>query len=291
VQIHTAHALAWCTAPRDPHETHSSNNDLQRLATMKILYKLLLAAAPVLLVAACGGGDDSIDDRLNLADPKVRFVHAAPLTAPLSVTRNGVAQPDATGVAYTGASNYYDVSTGTATWRVATTTGNAQVGTLDFDAGRGGKYTLVAVPDLSLTGAELVFISDPYNKELTANNARARVLHAGANSTGSLDVYLRPAGTDIGTITPDFPGVGYKSASPASGSDSIDVTVGSGAYELTITPAGSKTPYFRAPVTVMNNADWLITILPDSATPNDLKVLLVKANDASATQEIANTLP
>jgi hypothetical protein len=258
---------------------------------MKTLYKLLLAAAPVLFVAACGGGDDSLDDRLNLADPKVRFVHAATLTGPLSVTRNGVAQSDATNVSYRGATNYYDVPTGTASWRVATTTGNVQVGALDFDAGRGGKYTLVAVPDLSLTGAELLFISDPYDKELTANNARVRVLHASANSTGALDVYLRPSGTDITPLAPDFAGVAYKTANPGSGANSVDFTVGNGAYELTITPSGSKTPLFRAPVTVTNNSDWLLTILPDSATPNDLRVLVVKANDATATQELANTLP
>ena len=52
---------------------------------MKSIYKLLLAAAPVLLVAACGGGDDSLDDRLNLADPKVRFVHAATASPALTL--------------------------------------------------------------------------------------------------------------------------------------------------------------------------------------------------------------
>jgi len=66
--------------------------------------------------------------------------------------------------------------------------------------------------------------------------------------------------------------------------------VGTGAYTLTITAAGSKLPVFVAPVTVTNNADWLLTILPQSATPNDLKVLVVKSDDGAATQEIANTL-
>jgi hypothetical protein len=258
---------------------------------MKLLHKLLLAAAPVLLVAACGGGDDSIDDRLDIADPKVRFVNAASLSPAMSVYRNGTAQSDATNVAYRGASRYFDVETGTASWRVATTGANVDVGTVSFNATRGDKFTLVAVPDLALTGAEVLLIADPYDKELTANNARVRVLHAASNTPTAVDVYLTTTGTDINTVVPNFGGVGFKVANPASGANSIDFTVGSGAYELTITAAGSKTPVFRAPVTVTNNADWLLTVLPDSAVPGDLKVLVVKSDDGAATQEIANTLP
>lgn len=258
---------------------------------MKLLHKLLLATAPVLLLAACGGGDDSIDDRLDIADPKVRFVHAASLSSNMTVYRNGVAQADATNIAYRGASRYYDVETGNATWRVATTAGNVEVGTVNLNATRGDKFSLVAVPNLALTGAEILVIADPYDKELTANNARVRVLHAASNTPSAVDVYLTTTGVDIATVVPNFAGVGFKVANPASGANSIDFTVGSGAYQLTITAAGSKTPVFRAPVTVTNNADWLLTILPDSAVPGDLKVLVVKSDDGAATQEIANTLP
>lgn len=257
---------------------------------MKLIHKLLLAAAPLAFLAACGGGDDSLDDRLDIADPKVRFVHAASLSPAVSVFRNDVAQADATNVAYRGASRYYDVETGTATWRVATTSGNATVGTVSFNATRGDKFTLVAVPDLALTGAEVLLIADPYDKELTANNARVRVLHAASNTPSAVDVYLVPTGTDIATIGPNFAGVGFKTANPASGANSVDFTVGSGAYQLIITAAGSKTQVFSAPVTVTNNADWLLTVLPDSVVPGDVKVLVVKSDDAAATQEIANTL-
>lgn len=45
---------------------------------MKHSMKFLLALAPIALIAACGGGDDDLDDRLDIADPKVRFVHAIP---------------------------------------------------------------------------------------------------------------------------------------------------------------------------------------------------------------------
>jgi hypothetical protein len=256
---------------------------------MKSIYKLLLAAAPVLFVAACGGGDDSLDDRLDIADPKVRLVHAATISPAVTLYRNNVAQSDATNLSYKGASKYFDVSTGTADWRVATAAGNVEVDTVAFDATRGNKFTLVAVPDAALTGAEVILISDPYDKELTANNARVRVLHASVNA-GTVDVYLTPTGTDINTVGPNFGGVAYKAANPASGANSVDFTVGSGSYVLTITATGSKTPVFVAPVTVANNADWLLTILPESVVANDVKVLVVKSDDGAATQEILNTL-
>ena len=115
-------------------------------------------------------------------------------------------------------------------------------------------------------------------------------LHAATNMLTPVDVYLTPTGTDINTVAANFANVGYKSAIPASGSDSIDFTVGSGSYELTITAAGLKVPLFRAPVTVANNADWLLTVLPDSIVPADLKVLLVRSDDSAPAVEIANTL-
>jgi hypothetical protein len=255
---------------------------------MKSIYKLMLAAAAVPFIAACGGGDDSLDDRLDIADPKVRFVHAATLSPAVTLYRNNVAQADATNVSYRSASNYYDVSVGTANWRVATAAGNVEVGNFDLNTTRGNKFTIVAIPNLAITGAELLLIEDPYNKGLTSNNARVRVLHAAANSPVPVDVYLVPAGTNLNNVSPGFASVAYKSAQPTSGNDSVDINGGS--YELNITAAGSKTALFRAPVALNNNADWLVTVLPDSVVPGDLRVLIVQSDNAAATQEIANTL-
>lgn len=259
----------------------------------KALCKLLPAFASLLLVAACGGGDDANDiaDRLANAEPKVRLVHAGVFTGPLTLTRNGTAVPSASNVAYAGASNYAEVPAGAADWRVATAV-NAAVGAVNLAVNRGNRYMFVAVPDLQLFGSqsELLVITDPYDWGVTAASGRVRVLHAAANTTGALDVYLTQNSTDIGSRSPDFTGVGYKTANPASGANSLDFAVGSGSYTLTITPAGSKSAIFQAPVSLTNNADWLITLLPDSIVANDLRVLVVKSDDSGATQEIANTL-
>lgn len=257
------------------------------------LHKLLPALASLLLVAACGGGDDANDiaDRLTTAEPKVRLVHAGVFTGPLTLTRNGVAVSGTANVGYANASNYVDVPAGSAEWRVATGS-NAEVGATTLSTNPGTRYMFVAVPDLSLFGSqsELLAITDPFDWGLTSASGRVRVLHAAANTTGALDVYLTHNSSDISTRTPNFAGVGYKSANPASGANSLDFAVGSGSYTLTVTPAGSKSAIFQAPVSLANNADWLITLLPDSIVANDLRVLVVKSDDSGATQEIANRL-
>ena len=241
----------------------------------------LLACAPFLFVAACGGGgDDSLDDRLDLADPKVRLVHAVPLAPNVSLFRNDVAQAsDVTNVPYKGASNYFDVSEADATWTVKTTVGDVTVGSSTFAATRGNKYTLVAIPGAN-SATELINILDPFNKSLTSDEGRIRVLNAAFNQT-DIDVYLVEPNADITAETPDFPSVDYRASSPASGDDSVEFTAGNHVYWLVITVAGSKTPVFRAPVTVGDNVDWLVTVLPDT-------VLLVSAG--GPTTELANAL-
>ena len=52
---------------------------------MNSFHKVLLACVPVLGLAACGGSDTQ--DRLDVADPEVRFVHASPIAPNLTLYR------------------------------------------------------------------------------------------------------------------------------------------------------------------------------------------------------------
>ncbi|KNZ31883.1 MAG: lipoprotein [Methylibium sp. NZG] len=246
-----------------------------------------LVAAPVLVLTACGGGDDSLDDRLDLADPKVRLVHAAPLAPNVTLFRNDLTiAADVTNVPYKGASRYFDVATSTERWDVRTATTPAlNVGSSTFDARRGTRYTLVALPDAnSIT--EVALISDPYNKGITSDNARVRVYNASANA-GGVDVYLTAPATDIATVAPNFGNVGYKQAVPASGNDSLEVEGGS--YRVRMTTAGTKNVIFNATVELAKNADWLLTSVPGSLTPNDVRVLVVKSDEGAPAVELVNT--
>lgn len=253
------------------------------MLAMNALLKTLPLLAPLAFVAACGGGSD-IDDRLDVADPKVRFVHAVPPGPNVTLYRETVAQSDASNVGYRFASNYFDVSTGIATWRVNAASTNAALVETRFDSNRGNRYTLIALPGSG--GVELLFIDDPYDKGLNTTEARVRSVNASFNAQ-NIDLYLTAAGTNLATVAPNFGAVAYKTAVPGSGADSLYVK--GATYQLTITNGGTKDVIFTAPVTFGNNEDWLIMTIPDGLAPGDVKVLLVKADDPARTSvEVAS---
>lgn len=242
------------------------------------------------LLAACGGGDDdNLDDRLGTADPKVRLLHAVPLAPSVKLLRGGQSvAPEANDVGYKGATRYFDVATGTDTWTVQTAgSPTLDVGTVSFDAQRGKKFTLVALPNAgSLT--ELLLVVDPFTKSLGSDNARLRFLNASFNAS-NVDVYVTAPGADLAAQTPKMPAVAYKTTSPASGQDSTEVEGAN--YQIRLTPAGSKTPFFSATVTLTTNADWLLTTVPASPASNDVKLLVVKSDEGTPAVELGNELP
>lgn len=252
----------------------------------KTLRFLLLAVASASLLAACGGSDDdSLDDRADIADPKVRFVHAVPGAPNVTLLRNGVAETGVTDVAYKYGSQYYDVATENYTFSLRTASGNVELATTNFSADRGNKFTVIALPTDS--GAELLTIRDPYNKSLTSDDARIRVINAAVNAA-PFDVYITDANVDLTTAVPRLANLGFKQVLPSSGNDSVEIAPA--AYRLRLTPAGSKTPFFDATVTAPVDGDWLLVALPEDAlTPNSVRLLLVRSDDSSdATDELVN---
>lgn len=250
---------------------------------MKLFRLLALLLASASLVSACGGNDDDADDRLDIADPKVRFVHAIPAGPNVSLYRNDVKQADATNVGYKFASKYFDVDNGAADWKVKLETGDVTLSTTNFDAHHGNKYTLIALP--GQTAADALLIDDPYNKGLVSDKARVRVVNASFNAQ-NVDIYLTQPQVDINTVGPTMSAVGFKTASPASGNDSVELE--GGVYQLRVTTAGTKTVIFNvASVNLEDNADWLLLTIPSegigAVTPNDIRVLVAKSDDSAQT--------
>lgn len=246
--------------------------------------RLLLAAAFSLgLLAACGGGnDDSLDDRADVADPKIRFVHAVPGGPNVTLQRNGTNEAGVTNVTYKSATQYYDVRTEGYVFTLRSTTGNVELASVNVSADRGNKYTLVALPAVS--GVELLTIRDPYNKSVASDDARLRVVNAAVNAQ-PFDVYITAATADIATATPQLANIGFKQARPGDGADSIDVE--RGVYRIRLAPTGTKTVFFNATVNVPQDGDWLLVVLPEGATANSVRVLLVRSdNSDDATDEI-----
>ena len=242
---------------------------------------LALAAAigSALVLSACGG-DDGIDDRLGLSKPSLRVVHAFPNGPKIDTFKNGASLTPAIDYLYAGA--YIDIDDADTTVTANSSGTSTAVSTAQFKAATGHKYTYAFVAGTSAAN-DSVLIDDPYEKGLFSDKARIRTLNAAFNAP-NVDVYVLQAGQDINASTPTFGAVGFKQANPASGQDSIDVN--GGQVTVVVTDAGSKTPLFKSTqVSLNNNADWLITVLPQqgiaAVVPDQVKVLLVQANNAN----------
>ncbi|GLS05107.1 lipoprotein [Chitiniphilus shinanonensis] len=257
---------------------------------MKLLKLLLLATATMSILTACGGSDDDdLDDRLNIADPKLRFVHAVPAGPNVTLYRNGNAEADATDVGYKYASQYYDIGEGNSALELKTADGAISVGSNSFDAQRGHKYTSVAL--IGDGKADVMLVDDPYNKGITSDNARVRVVNAAFNAQ-NVDVYLTDPGVDLATQTARFAAVPYKTAKPDSGSDSEELE--GQTYQIRVTEAGTQNVIFNATADLPANADWLLLVVPadgiGALVPNNVKVLVAKSDDdTKATLELTNT--
>ena len=247
---------------------------------MNHLTKLLLVCAPFVGLAACGGSDTA--DRLDVADPVVRFVHASPIAPNLTLYRGTVAQSDANNVPYKFASNYFDVDMGVSDWPVKTATGAVTVGTpsISIDPVRGTKYTIIALP-ASSTDSSTYLIVDPYNRSLNGDPAYVRVMNASFNAA-KIDLYMTAVGTSIAAVPPFIEGTAYKTAGPASGGDSKQIQ--GGTYQVTITSAGSKTPLFNTQLSIGNSKDVLLLTVPGTASPGAIKVLVKTEGTAGATE-------
>jgi Domain of unknown function (DUF4397) len=237
---------------------------------MKTQTQSLLLGTCIFGLAACGGNDT--EDRLNIADPVVRFVHASPLAPKVTLYRNDIGQADAVDAPYTYASNYFYTDSGAAQWAVKTSQGNVTVGTLPIDAKRGSRYTIVALPSTS-ADSSLYEIRDPYNKSITSDKAKIRIMNASFNAN-NIDFYINALGTDISVagVSPAIASTAYKTAGPASGNDSLDIAGGN--YQIAITTAGTKQVLFKGILSVEKNKDILLLTLPDSVLPTAIKTLI-----------------
>ena len=241
--------------------------------------KFLLACIPALL-AACGGSD--AQDRVDVADPVVRFVDASEAAPNLTLYRDTVAQADATNVSYKFASDYFDVATSFADWSVRNAVSGATVDSASIDPARGTKYTIVALPT-SAAATGIYIIADPYNKPIGSNSTRLRVV-SGIYGAAPVDVYMNAVGTDIATpgVNPLIAATASNTSGPASGSDSVDIPAGT--WQATIATAGTKTVLFRGRIAFGDNQDILLVVLHDTSVPGRVQTLFKVEGTGGLTQ-------
>jgi len=186
--------------------------------------------APVVLsVVDAYGNNSSI---FNVGTPaNVRVVHDSPNAPPVAVILDGnVTPPLVPTLAYPDFTPYVSLTPGVHDVEVtpASNTADALINQ-SVNLNEGGIYSVYAIGDLAEIGPLITYDDD----RRLATQAKLRIIH-GSPSAGPVDVYLTTAGANIATLSPTYPGLEFAD-------DTNFVSYAAGTYELTITPAGSKT--------------------------------------------------
>jgi hypothetical protein len=187
-------------------------------------------ASPITLLATTTSGAT-----LNLLDraapARVRVVHASPDTPPVSVFVNdNFTTPLVPNLAFPNATPFVDVPGGTYNIKV-TPAGNTGVIAINANPtfAAGNEYSVLAVGRLA-TIEPLVLTED---RRRVATQAKVRIIHA-SPSAGPVDIYVVAPGTPISNSTPSFTNVPFKA-------NTGYVNLTAGAYDVIVTPTGSKT--------------------------------------------------
>ena len=124
--------------------------------------------------------------------------------------------------------------------------------TSDLNLAAGQRYSILAVGPLA--SVEPLILTDD-NRSI-GTESRVRVVHA-APTAGAVDIYVQPTGTDINTVTPTYANVAFKA-------DTGFASLAAGSYDLTVTPAGLKTPVAASSALTTENGDVFTVIARDN---------------------------
>jgi hypothetical protein len=199
------------------------------------------------------GNDSSLFD---VSTPtNVRFINDSPNAPALSLVANGnTATPLVPTLAYAAFSPYDSLTAGITTIAItaaSNTSSSVTSQSLDLDAG--SVHSIYAVGDLS--GLQ-PFITRDHDRRY-ATQAKLRFID-GSQSAGLVDVYLTAPGTSIASVEPTYAGVAFLN-------DTGFVSYAAATYDLSLTPAGSKTPSVGPIAVTVINAGIYTIVLRDNA--------------------------
>lgn len=230
---------------------------------------LTLTAVPsttstISLLAQTGEGAVEI---LDASTPTfLQVVHASPDAPNVDIVVNGdVLIPDlpfpaATGVLGVPAATYNVAVT------VADNPGAVAIGPVDLDLAAGTRYSVLAVGELANI-EPLILTDDPRR---IATNAKVRLVHASPTAQ-DVDIYVTAVGADIANESPTFPGVPFKG-------NTGFVNLAAGEYDVTITPAGSKTAAI-GPLTIAVENSGVYTAIARDPLPGSAQLGVILTDD------------
>lgn len=222
----------------------------------------MTVASPISLAVLTGAGSTEI---LDISTPaRLRVVHASADAPNVDVIANDtvtlvsdLAFPDATPI----------VPVDPATYNVkVTAAGNASAVVIEADLtlDAGVTYDVLAVNELA--AIEPLVLTDDYRPVIT--EAKVRIIHASPTAQ-DVDIYVTEQGADIANLDPTLAGVPFKA-------NTGFLSLAAGAYDVTVTAAGSKMPAI-GPAPIAINAGGIYTAIARDAegggTPLDLILL------------------
>ena len=220
-----------------------------------------------LLVTTTSGATLNILDRA--APARLRVVHASPDTPAVNVYANdNFTTPVVSNLAFPNLTGFVEVPGGTYNIKV-TPTGNVGLIAINanptFAAGR--EYSVLAVGRLAAI-EPLVLTED---RRRVATQAKVRIIH-GSPTAGAVDIYVVAPGASIASAAPNFANVPFKA-------NTGYVSLAAGAYDVIVTPTGSKTAAIGpARITVANSGVY--SVVARDAAGGGVPLGIISLDDA-----------
>lgn len=228
-----------------------SGSDLLVAATENTM----IGASPINLtiLPAAQTGATTLYDAATPAN--LRAVHDAADAPAVDVVANDqFAAPLVSNLQFPDFTDYLGVAPDTYNVKVVPTGTQNAVIDADLTLLIGESYSVLAVGSLAAGIEALVVEDDP---RPIATQAKLRVIH-GSASAGDVDIYLTAVGADIENESPVLSGVPFKA-------DSGYLPVAEGDYDVTVTPAGSKTAAIGPATVSLANGGVYTAVARDAA--------------------------
>lgn len=212
--------------------------------------------SPITLLVNDGTDQAELLDVATTAD--VRAGHLSPDAPAVDVIVNDdLANPLFNGATYPSLTPYASVPPATYNIKVVDdATQGSTVINENLALARGVSYSVLAVNFLA--DIEPLVLTD--DRRSIATEARVRIVH-GSPSAGNVDIYVAAPLTDINTINPTFANVPFKANTGYVG-------LAGGTYEVSVTPAGAKTPVAIFATLPIENGDIFTVIARDDTDGN-----------------------
>lgn len=222
-------------------------------------------AAPISLVGLNGAGSLEI---LDTATPTaLRVGHLSPDTGAVDVLADGAVLLG--GVEFPTVTGFLPLPA--ATYNVAVTPegmpGMFAIGPVDLDLQAGTFYSVLAVDFFSNIEA-LIATDDP---RPVATNAKVRIIHASPTAQ-DVDIYVTAVGADINNESPTLSAVAFKA-------NTGYIALPEGDYDVTVTPAGTKTAAIGPATISLANGDVFTAIARDPL-PGEMEFGLILLADS-----------